>query len=434
MKVLLLGPFVSKNRRLAPPLGLAYMASYLEQAGYNVIIVDSLVMKYGLRDIVGIIKRNNPDVIGISTVTQFINDAYDIAKISKEYNPNCLVVLGGPHPTALPIETLNGSKFVDVVVKGEGEITFLELLKAKEKNKFDGIRGICYRNNDKIFQNPDRPFIENLDSLPFPAYHLLNMNKYVDRAKHSIKKSGKNNDKIFGCISSSRGCPYNCSFCASNVIWGRRWRPRSAENIVDEMKLLSDKYGIRKIYFADDLTTLNKKRISRICNLIPKEKMDVSWSCPSRVNLIDGELCNILKKGGCETVGLGLESGVQSTLDFLNKNITLNQSKTAVKTANKSGLKTESNFIIGVPGETKSMINQTLSFAFSIELNHVNFSILTPFPGTKVYNYAKENNLLLTNDWSKYTTLNPIIKLKNLTPFELKLFLIKAYLKSLLNN
>ena len=434
MRVLLLGPFVSKNRRLAPPLGLAYIASCLEQEGYDVKIIDSLVLKYGLKDIINIIKRSNPDVVGISTVTQFISDAYEIARISKEHNPNCLVVLGGPHPTALPIETLRGSKFVDVVVKGEGEITFLELLKNKEKGNFDGIKGICYRINDKIIQNENRPFINDLDNLPFPAYHLLPMNKYRERRKLSIKKSGKDYGDIFGCISSSRGCPYNCSFCASNVIWGRKWRPRSAENIVEEMKLLNDKYHVKKIYFADDLTTLDKKRMEKMCKLIKKEKIDILWSCPSRVNLINGELCYILKKGGCKTIGLGIESGVQSTLDFLNKHITLDQSKAAVKTANKAELQTESNFIIGIPGETKSMINQTISFAFSINLDFVNFSILTPFPGTKIYNYARENNLLLTKDWSKYTTLDPIIKLKNITPFELKLFFIRAHLKSIVNN
>ena len=428
MKIMLIWPPLAKKGRIAPLLGLAYLASCLEKVGHNVKIIDSLAMRYTLKDVEKKIKNFDPDVVGISATTQFIYEAYSIARMSKENNPNCMTVLGGPHTTVLSRKTLEECNFIDIIIRGEGERTLLELLEKKKKEDLIGVRGISFRLNDKIIENPDRPFIEDLDSLPFPAYHLLPMQKYVVNDTKLNIDFFHTNKQPFGTITTSRGCPFNCSFCASNILWGRKWRSRSPENIIEELKILRNKYGLRKIFFVDDISTVKTKRIENLCKLIKEEGIDISWECPTRANIVTKDLCLKLKKAGCQTIGFGIESGVQKILDFLNKGITLELAEQAVKTVKNAGLQTDSNFMIGIPGETREMIKQTLAFAKKLDLTYTTFSILTPYPGTKIYEYVKKHNLLLTEDWSKYTSFNPVIRINGMSSSEIKGFFRKANL------
>lgn len=409
-----------------PPLGLAYLASSLEQAGHKVKIIDSPHMHYNYKEIFREIKKFEPNVVGISSLTFSFYDSIKILKIVKKNLPNCITVLGGVHPTALAKEILTEYSFVDVIIKGEGELTFVELLEKKKNKQYSDVKGIVYRDEKRIIENKPRKRIENLDDLPFPAYHLLPMEKYTGRYNwFNIER--KRDIKPIGRIITSRGCPYNCAFCSSKLMWGKQVFLRNPEKIVEEIKFLKEKYKMNFIEFSDETFTIDQKRTEKIRLLLKKEKIDVSFLCNTRTNLFNKEIANSLKKMRCNIVFFGFESGVQKTLDFLNKGIKITDSIKAVENARDAGLTIIGNFIIGVPGETKENINQTISFARKLDIDFPSFTILMPFPGTPIYDYAVRNNLLLTKNWSKYAGSSIVMKTPGISPFELKFYLLKAY-------
>ncbi len=410
----------------SPPLGLAYLASSLEEAGHNVKIIDSLAMNYNQGDIYNQIKSFEPDVVGVSSSTQAVYDSLKILKNVKENLPGCLTLLGGPHPTALAKELLLECPYVDVVIKGEGEKTFVELLEKKKKIKYSEVKGIVYRCGDRIVDNGPRVRIKNLDDLPLPAYHLLPMEKYLAKIKGDALDKKNISIQLSGNILTSRGCPYNCSFCSSRVIWGNNIIMRKPEKVVEELKFLVDKYKRKYIEFSDEFFTINKERVKRIGELIKKEKIDIGYSCNSRVNLFNKEIAHSLKNSGCQSVFFGFESGVQKILDFLCKGFKVEDSFKAVKNAKAYGLKVNGHFIIGVPGETRDMINKTIDFALKLDLGRSNFSFLTPYPGTKIYEFAERNSLLRTKNWLKYNLYNIVLHTPGIKPFELKLYYYKA--------
>jgi len=396
-----------------PPLGLGYLASALEKNGHEVRVIDSLAMGYDLADVKRTVQKFDPELVGITATTPAIYDAYSIARVVKEVNPDCRTVLGGPHVTFMARETLEECPQVDVVVKGEGEQTIAELASGK---KLRAIKGIAFRKKGKIKESEKRGFVKNLDEIPFPAYHSLPMKKYEMRG---IK---------FAAMVTSRGCPFQCVFCSSSKLCGKIWRGRSPENVLEEIKLLREKFRVREIEFLDDTFTLNKERTKALCALIRKEKVDISWSCSSRVDTINEELARELKEAGCHSIYLGVESGSQRSLNFLKKGINLNQAKKAVTVLKKLKLNTVSTFIIGIPGETVKAIEKTIKFAKKLTPTLAQFTILTPYPGTEIYEFARKNDLLLTKDWSKYTTLDPVMKLPRLTAQRLKGLLRNAYI------
>ncbi|MEA1904867.1 MAG: radical SAM protein [Candidatus Hadarchaeota archaeon] len=391
----------------------AYLAPVLEEEGYEVKIVDSPTLGYELSDVREEIKGFNPELVGITSTTPAIYDAYKVAKVAKELNPTCTTVIGGPHPTFTAKQTLKECLHLDIAVRGEGEETIREIAFSKD---LESIEGITYRKNGKIVENESRPPIMDLDSLPFPAYHLLPMGKY---------KAGGSR---YATMVTSRGCPFNCIFCSSSRICGKVWRGKSPQRVLEQIELLLNEYGVREIEMLDDTFTLNKNRARKICDLIIEEGLDVSWSCSSRVDTIDRSLAEKLKEAGCHTVYMGIESGTQKILDHLKKGISLGQIKKAVKVVKKAGLNPVGSFILGVPGETKKQMKGTIEFAKKLGLTLAQFTLLTPYPGTEVYEMARKNNLLLMKDWSKYTTLDPVMKVRGMTAKELKRTVFEAYL------
>ncbi|MCK4364427.1 MAG: cobalamin-dependent protein [Thermoplasmatales archaeon] len=411
------------------PLGLAYLAASAEQAGHKIKIIDAMIMNYSFEDIHKEIAHFDPDVLGATSWTQNIYDVLKIIKRSKENNPNCISILGGSHSSLMAKDILNENEFVDIIVRGEGEKTFVEILEKIEKNQdYSVVDGITFRNNGKVIENKNRENIKDLDILPLPAYHLLPMKEYTVKYRpFDYEMVGDLGDQ-YCAISTCRGCPYNCIFCSSRALWGRNWRARSAQNVIEEIKILNDKYKVKVIDFMDDTGTIDKKRILKICKLIKKENFDVLWTAGTRVDLFDKEIAKSFKTAGCSLARLAPESGNQRSLDFLQKSFTIEDVKRAIKIAKDAELNTSGNFIIGIPGENRKMINQTISFAKKLNLTHTTFSILDPLPGTKIYDIAVQNNLLLTKDWSKYTPMHSVLKLKNFNPKELEKLLIKAFL------
>jgi radical SAM superfamily enzyme YgiQ (UPF0313 family) len=400
----------------SPPLGLAYIASMLRQ-NHEVKIIDSIILNYTLRDIEKELQTFNPDVVGIASVTPSIYEAYKVAKIAKKVREDCIVVLGGPHATFMSRQTLEECKYIDIIVKGEGEETTKELIESIEKGApLNKVRGITFREKNEIIDSEPRPFIKNIDDIPFPSRDLLPMHLY------------KFNGVRYTTMLTSRGCPFKCSFCSSSRLFGGYWRGRSPENVLEEMKIIYEEYNIKNIEFIDDTFTLDQERAEKICDGIIKQGWDISWGASSRVDTLSKKLVEKMKKAGCWILFLGIESGSQKILDAIGKRITIEQAKEAVKIIKDAGIQVLGSFIIGFIQDTKETIKETIKFAKSLNLDYAEFSILTPYPGTPIYEYVEKNSLLLTKDWSKYTATEPIIKIDGIPEKQLKRFFKEAYI------
>ncbi|MEM3897481.1 MAG: radical SAM protein [Nitrososphaerota archaeon] len=405
-----------------PPLGLAYLAAVAEEQGWKVRIIDGLTEGLSMQDIAGIIRSLQPEVAGITATTPAIYDAYEIARIVKEHSPNSLVLLGGPHATFMAHEVLEECPYIDVVVRGEAEETLKEILERIERGgDLSGVAGITYRAGDRIRENPPRGLIDDLDSLPIPAYNLLPMEKYVvDRVRYAA-------------IVTSRGCPYGCIFCSSSLQFGKRWRAHSPERVLEELMILRYDYGAREIEFLDDTFTLKMSRAEEISRMIVSEGLDISWSASSRVNTFSRSLGEDMRRAGAHTIYFGIESGSDKTLRLIGKGITRRQAMDAVKAARNSGLNALGSFIIGFPHEGEEDIRATIRFADKVGVDLAQFTIATPYPGTRLWEMAVKENLLLTRNWRKFTTLDVVMRSLYLTPERIKKLLLWAYITFYLN-
>ncbi|MEM3153536.1 MAG: radical SAM protein, partial [Candidatus Bathyarchaeia archaeon] len=331
----------------SPPLGLAYLASVIRDE-YDVRIVDSNVLDYNFDDVRKELKNFYPDVVGITSSTPSIYEAYKVAEVAKSVRDDCTVVLGGPHATFL-YEVLTECKSIDVVVRGEGEETFQELINAMDRGICLGyVRGIAYRKGEKIVATKPRPLIGDLDKIPFPSLDLLPIEKYALQGISYMP------------ITTSRGCPFKCSFCASSRIFGGCWRGRSPKNVVEEIRLIHDEFNIKNIEFVDDTFTLNGRRAEEICDEILREGLDISWGASSRVDTINKGLVEKMRKAGCWIVYLGVESASQKILNEIGKKITISQIVRAVKTLKEAGIQILGSFILGFPEETIETAEQTI--------------------------------------------------------------------------
>jgi radical SAM superfamily enzyme YgiQ (UPF0313 family) len=286
----------------SPPIGLAYLASVLRDE-HDVKVLDANILGYSLNDVKKGLKEFYPDIVGITSVTPSIYQAYQVAKIAKSIRNDCKVIVGGPHATFLPDQTLRECKYIDIIVRGEGEETIRELIEAFEKGGWERVKGITFRKGNFIASNEPRPFIKDIDEILFPSWDLLPMDKY--------QFCGQS----YASMLTSRGCPFNCSFCASSRLFGGFWRGRSPENVVEEIRILHEKFGIENIEFVDDTFTLDKKRAERICDKIVKEGLDISWGASSRVDTLSSGLVEKMRRAGCWILFLGIESGCQKILD-----------------------------------------------------------------------------------------------------------------------
>lgn len=387
---------------IAPPMNLMYLASSLEKESYCVKIVDDDLLQMGYENVSEMAEKLNPQLVGVTATTSTIKSALKYVEMIKKILPESLTVIGGPHATFMPQETLNSSEDLDVVVMGEGEETMVDILDEsfQEVPQMDNVPGIFFRDQKtgNIKSTPERPLIKDLDSLPFPARHLVPFESYAASKEQT------------GGIITSRGCVYSCNYCSSSLIMGKKFRSRSPDNVVDEIEELIDKYQIKDFGFMDDTFMLNKKRANDIADEIKTRGLDVSFVASSRVDRIDSGLLQNLKSSGMKTIYYGVESGSQRILDLMKKDITLKNAEDAVKIAKNAGLEVLTSFIIGYPGETKEDINKTIDFSIKLEPDYCQYSILTPFPGTPIYNELKEKNLIDNEDWQEYTVLKPLLK------------------------
>ncbi|KYH39163.1 MAG: radical SAM protein [Candidatus Hecatellales archaeon B24] len=399
-------------------MGLAYLAAVLEQHGYKVEILDAPAFQLTYEKIPAEVERRKPDIVGVTATTAVAPSALKTAQMVKEAAPEALVIMGGPHITFLPEETMKAEPSIQIGVIGEGEYTLLDLVKTWEENgNLREVKGVIYRENGSLKYSEPRPLIENLDELPFPARHLLPMERYKVFGKH----------ETLGLVFTSRGCPFNCTFCSSSLIFGKRFRARSPKNVVDEVEEFIEQYKSNHVEFVDDLFIFDKKRVKEICRELKERGLDVLWVCSARVDTVDGEIFKEIRDAGCVMVYLGVESGVQRVLNLMRKGIKVEQSVRAVKLAKEAGLQVVASFVLGIPGETWEEAMETIRFAKKLDPDFVQFSLATPFPGTELYRVAKEEGLLLTEDWTKYTVLKPVMRTEELSEERLRKLIKKAY-------
>jgi radical SAM superfamily enzyme YgiQ (UPF0313 family) len=417
MDVLLVNPpdIASKYKDVlgltAPPLGLAYIAAVLEQNGVKVTVVDAPALNMDLYAYERMLKNTNVDLLGVQTTTPTIKQALAVARITKALKPDCAVTLGGYHATFTADQLLRENDFVDVIVRNEGEYATLELADAFENDKpLRNIDGINYRDGSRLVETPKRRPIEDLDALPFPARHLLPMSEYMLFGRK----------QVLATMICSRGCPMGCSFCASSAMHGRRVRFRSPENAVDEMERVVDDYKVRMVGFMDDTFTLFPKWVSSFCKGIISRGIDVVWGCTARVDRFNKELLSHMWKAGCRTLLFGVESGNQKILDNVQKGTKVGQAKQAFKIARNIGMHTIASMTLGMPGENKTTVDETIGFAKRVDPDYALFSLATPYPGTKFYELASKLGLIRVKDWTHFTLLTPIIETVDLTLRELQ--------------
>lgn len=408
-----------------PPLGLGYIASNLKKHGISVELVDCTFL--GMNSALEKIRQSHPKIIGIQVMFSMKEKALQMAQILRK---DCeLLVAGGPLPTSNPQDFLQS---FDIVGIGEGEETMLELSKAFKNGKtLKNIKGIAYKENGVIVFAPPRDFIEKLDDIPFPARDMFDNQTY--KTYYS-----KNFGYTTTSIMTSRGCPFECDFC-SRPVFGNGFRSRTAKNIVEEVQAVHD-LGYERVWFADDCFTLGRTRFLDICNELIRRCLDIGWECLSRVDTIDEEVAEKMKKAGCVRVFFGIESGNDSVLKIMKKQITIKQAKEAVQTCKKAGIQVGAFFILGYPGETDKTILDTVNFASSLPLDYLSFTFPYPIPGTPLFERVKSN--IITREWTGPDNLH-VIKHKLLyqSPFsesKLKFALFKGmtqhYIRKYLGN
>ncbi len=377
---------------VVPSISLATLAGALLKEGYkDVQILDLNISKNSDRDIQRVMDTYKPNFVGITFVTPLFASACEICEKIKKDHPDVIVLGGGVHSTTLPKETLEKSKF-DLVVIGEGEETIIELVTGKNWSE---IKGIAYKKDGKVFINPPRPLIENLDDLPLPAWHLYDIDKYFSSYLNSRKNP-------VGPIETSRGCTFGCCFC-SKVIFGRSFRAKSAQRVIDELERML-KLGFREIHIWDDNFSTDMERAKLICDLIIKKGLKFPWNIFNglRVDRVDEELLFKLKKAGCYRVSIGIESGNQGVLDNIGKNITLEKVRNAVALIKKAKIECLGFFILGLPGETEKTMQETINFAKELKLDFAKTGIVSPFPGTPLYQQWEKEGRILSHNWSDY--------------------------------
>jgi len=407
------------------PLGIGYIAGMLKKNGHTVAILEPEIYEMTAEDVVDYIKERSADIVGITCATANFKGAEKLARHIKE-KLGTFTVIGGVHASSVPEQILLNYPQFDAAVIGEGEYTMLEMCEALEKDRdnLSQVNGIMFRQKGEIIKTPPRPFIENLDELPFPARELVDLNNYrpqvhLDRGKKSAT------------MITSRGCPAHCTFCASFKTLGFKFRAHSPEYVVSEIEHLVKNYNIEHVIFVDDTFTIQPERVKKICNLMIEKNLKIDWYCFARVVPISKEILQLMKKAGCFSLLFGVESADPQVLKNVKKGITPEQATKAFELSNELGFKTIATFILGLPGDTKETIEKTINFAVKLKPTIASFNRLVPFPGTEIYETYYQSKFEDGKHWDDFVpkAANPVIELEGVSTQALQKLTNVAYMR-----
>jgi len=400
-KMLFILPPFEKEHKVTPPNGIGYLAGMLEANGAQCFYIDAIKDCLTVAEITQKAKFIQPQLIGISLLTPMYKNSKTLIQALKQNG--FYVVVGGPHASALPRETLLDT-CADYLIFGEGEITLQQLCQSLHRSvvmPLAEIDGLAFKQDDLIIVNQQRPLIQDIDSLPFPAWHLFPPDQYPFAPQGTMAKRYP-----VAAITTSRGCPFNCAFCSTNVIWRRKFRARSAKNVVDEIELLVRQFRVREIHFIDDNLTTQSERVYQICDELDKRGLKIVWSCPNgvRIDSLDINLVRRMKKSGCYSLTFGIEAGNQEILNRIRKKITLQQVEEVVTMVKNEGIETRGFFIVGLPSETRTTIRQTIDFAKKLPLSFAGFSIFVLMPGLELFKeWVQQNHVDVTQiNWDRF--------------------------------
>ena len=378
-----------------PPIGLLYVAAALEKAGFAVQVLDNYLVNKPASEVKAHVLKINPQIVGITCGSATFRRCEETARAIKEALPNCRIVVGGWHGSYMP-ETLLANSEIDYVVMGEGERAMVQLatyiLNGNEP-ACEFIAGVaCKRQGKNIFNQPK--FIENLDEVPYPARHLLQLELY-DRTIEFLKTNPADT------MSTSRGCVFNCGFCETRKLWGNICRSFSPKRVIGEIQDLQARFGTKGIYFVNDNFTLRKKETLELCNMMVENKLDLEWACSTRVDIVSQELLSAMSRAGCKTIWFGVESGSQKILQSIGRNITLKQIEDAFELSRKNQIQVACSFMLGLPDETIADMEQSLKFAKKLNPDWCQFNIFIAYPDSKFYQEMLQSK--------KYTQLDEFL-------------------------
>jgi anaerobic magnesium-protoporphyrin IX monomethyl ester cyclase len=401
----------------SPPLGVAYLAAVLKQSNFKVAIYDMHIKALQAEDIIKQYRKSKPKIVAISSTTPTFPNALRLTKLLKAWDDNIITVIGGAHATSSPEECIS-CKSVDYVVIGEGEITILDLANSLIKGSLNTleVKGIAYKDiYGNIQFTESQVKISDLDTLPYPARELLDIESYYQK----------------GSIVSSRGCPYNCNYCSCAVIAGHTYRTHSVDYVLKEISFLIQNYGFKYFDFHDDTFNLYPKRVFEFCLEIEKRNLNFEWGCFCRVTNFNEEMAQAMKKAGCEVIQFGVEAGNQKILNSIRKKIRLEDVENAIIAASKAGIKQVAcGFIIGHSDDTEETANETIEFGLKLAklgATSLSISVLTPYPGTEVYNKLDKNGIkLITNDWEQFIFSRVVIETENISKEKLRELYVKG--------
>jgi len=398
-----------KLQRMLPPLGILSIASYIESHAFKVSILDLHTSQLTPEETKKYLKELDPKYIGITVLSSHLKIVCHLAQIIRDTLPSCKIILGGVHAELYPEYFLQNG-IADAVCVGDGEETFLEYIQNKP---LSSIKGLCFLEGSTFVKNDPRQTEMQLDKYPFPAYHLIDMNKYFPAFGTYRRLPAIN-------LLMTRGCPGKCNFCnsANTVLRGR-----SPEKMVELIKILRYQYNILQFTFYDDTFTAHRKNLIQFCRLMIDQKVDASWVCYARGDMFDEEIASLISQAGCHHILLGIETGSEKLMADIGKKINKEIYHRVVKTAHKYNIEVRGAFIIGHLNETKETLKETLQFAIDLDLDFFQPSVLTPYPGTELYQQAKEENLLIHENLELYGQNEVVLKMKHLAPKDIKRFL-----------
>jgi radical SAM superfamily enzyme YgiQ (UPF0313 family) len=416
-------PHKRSDKYIEYPIYLSYTAAVVEEAGFEVSFIDAIMDELSIEQFAQRVQGLSPRLALIETSTPSIDFDLETAAAVKRLSPGTFVALIGSHVTYFDQETLTANPAVDAVVRGEFEYTAADLARALDNGVgLDQVAGLTYRDaSGDAHRNPDRPLFEPLDRMPFPARHIVKGDGY----RAGIYSGGHPTAMV-----SSRGCPYRCTFCLwPDVLYGHKFRARSAENVVDEIEEAVRKYGHDEIYFDDDTFTIDRQRVMDICRMIQERGLEkeMEWIAQCRVDTVDREMLEAMKAANCGYILFGVESGSPEMLKRMKKGITLDKVRAAFELTCEVGIKTQAFFLFGMPGENQDTIRETIQFAKELNASSTQFAVAIPHPGTALYEECRTNGWLTSENWADYTAESSLIETPWLTAADVEAARIRAY-------